>query len=126
MTSPEVPSAPSLPTANVEPMIEEQEEEVETVEEEITALQETDEIEEEMVDEVEEEVLAEEDVPDEKTQHSGLLMTEDGFAVRLPPDSVNNIINSLKQTPHEGYLPVVAFSPSGQIVLNFESESNGA
>ena len=129
MTPPEVPSAPSLPTASVEPMIEEQEEEeeeVETVEEEITASQETDEIEEEMVDEVEEEVMAEEAVPVEQTQHSGLLMTEDGFAVRLPPDSVNNIINSLKQTPHEGYLPVVGFSPSGQIVLNFESESNGA
>lgn len=58
--------------------------------------------------------------------HTGLLMTQDGFAVRLPADSVNNIINSLKKTPHDGYLPVVAFSANGQIVLNFEPESNGA
>jgi hypothetical protein len=56
--------------------------------------------------------------------HSGLLMTEEGFAVRLPADSVNNIIKSLEKTPHDGYLPVVAFSPSGQIMLNFESKTS--
>ena len=56
--------------------------------------------------------------------HSGLLMTEEGFAVRLPADSVNNIIKSLEKTPHDGFLPVVAFSPSGQIMLNFESKTS--
>ena len=53
-------------------------------------------------------------------------MTKEGFAVRLPADSVNNIIKSLEKTPHDGFLPVVAFSPSGQIVLNFESKTSDA
>ncbi|MBT5454460.1 MAG: hypothetical protein HOK85_06365, partial [Euryarchaeota archaeon] len=64
--------------------------------------------------------------PPTEQAHSGLLMTKEGFAVRLPADSVNNIIKSLEKTPHEGFLPVVAFSESGQIVLNFESESSKA
>jgi hypothetical protein len=64
--------------------------------------------------------------PPKEQAHSGLLMTKEGFAVRLPADSVNNIIKSLEKTPHEGFLPVVAFSESGQIVLNFESESSKA
>ena len=64
--------------------------------------------------------------PSEKQAHSGLLMTKEGFAVRLPADSVNNIIKSLEKTPHDGFLPVVAFSPSGQIVLNFESKTSDA
>ena len=61
--------------------------------------------------------------PEPEPAHSGLLMTKEGFAVRLPADSVNNIIKSLEKTPHDGFLPVVAFSPSGQIVLNFESKT---
>ena len=64
--------------------------------------------------------------PEPEPAHSGLLMTKEGFAVRLPADSVNNIIKSLEKTPHDGFLPVVAFSPSGQIVLNFESKTSDA
>jgi len=64
--------------------------------------------------------------PPVEQSHSGLLMTKEGFAVRLPADSVNNIIKSLEKTPHEGFLPVVAFSESGQIVLNFESKASDA
>ena len=56
--------------------------------------------------------------------HSGLLDTGEGFAVRLPSDAVANIIQSIEQTPHEGYVPVVAFGPSGQIMLNFEPNGN--
>ena len=65
--------------------------------------------------------------PEPKPQgpsHSGLLDTGEGFAVRLPSDAVTNIIQSIEQTPHEGYLPVVAFGPTGQIMLNFEPNGN--
>jgi hypothetical protein len=52
------------------------------------------------------------------------LDTGEGFAVRLPSDAVANIIQSIEQTPHEGYVPVVAFGPTGQIMLNFEPNGN--
>ena len=132
--SSEMAAATILPEDVVEEEIEEVEKAV--VSEEIEEEDSSEEVEEEVVsEEVEEEDSSEEAVEEvtvdepsttQQELHSGLLMTEEGFAVRLPSDSVNNIINSLKQTPHEGYLPVVAFSASGQIVLNFESESNGA
>ncbi|MBL6806202.1 MAG: hypothetical protein ISQ54_01905 [Candidatus Poseidonia sp.] len=60
----------------------------------------------------------------EAPSHSGLLDTGEGFAVRLPSDAVTNIMRSIEQTPHEGYVPVVAFGPSGQIMLNFEPNGN--
>jgi hypothetical protein len=50
----------------------------------------------------------------------GLLETGQGFSLRLPPDAVDNILATLKTTPHHGYRPVVAFGPSGQIMLTFE------
>ena len=55
-----------------------------------------------------------------KQTHSGLLDTGEGFSLRLPSDSVDKIIATLKATPHQGYLPVVAFTPNGQIMLTFE------
>lgn len=58
--------------------------------------------------------------------HSGLLDTGEGFALRLPKDAVDNILASLDTTPHDGYVPVVAFGPNGQIMLTFESANNGA
>ena len=58
--------------------------------------------------------------------HNGLLETGEGFALRLPKDAVDNILASLDATPHEGYVPVVAFGPSGQIMLTFEPATNGA
>ena len=54
--------------------------------------------------------------PKPKKAHSGLLDTGEGFALRLPKDAVQNILSSLEQTPHEGYVPVVAFGPNGQIL----------
>ena len=77
--------------------------------------------------EVMEEVAPETPVP-ETPQHSGLLETGEGFAVRLPKDAVNNIIATLQTTPHDGYVPVVAFGPGGQIMLTFEdtTTSNSA
>ena len=58
--------------------------------------------------------------------HSGLLDTGEGFALRLPKDAVDNILASLDSTPHDGYVPVVAFGPNGQIMLTFESDKSGA
>ena len=77
--------------------------------------------------EVMEEAVSETPVP-ETPQHSGLLDTGEGFAVRLPSDAVSNIIATLQTTPHDGYVPVVAFGPGGQIMLTFEEAptSNGA
>jgi len=54
--------------------------------------------------------------------HDGLIETTDGFAIRLPGDVVQNILNSINNTPHEGFKPVLGFSPSGQVMLNFENE----
>jgi hypothetical protein len=54
--------------------------------------------------------------------HDGLIETADGFAIRLPADVVQNILNSINNTPHQGFKPVLGFSPSGQVVLNFENE----
>jgi len=53
-------------------------------------------------------------------RHSGLLSTGEGFSLRLPSDAVEKIIRTLKVTPHDGYVPVVAFGPTGEIMLNFE------
>ena len=64
--------------------------------------------------------------PTPQKSHSGLLDTGEGFALRLPKDAVQNILSSLEQTPHEGYVPVVAFGPNGQIMLTFESENTNA
>jgi hypothetical protein len=54
------------------------------------------------------------------TAASGLLETGQGFSLRLPADAVENILATLKTTPHDGYRPVVAFGPNGQIMLTFE------
>tara|TARA_Y100001954_G_scaffold239530_1_gene315210 strand:+ start:152 stop:4198 length:4047 start_codon:yes stop_codon:yes gene_type:complete len=64
--------------------------------------------------------------PKPKKAHSGLLDTGEGFALRLPKDAVQNILSSLEQTPHEGYVPVVAFGPNGQIMLTFETDNSNA
>ena len=64
--------------------------------------------------------------PEVVEAHSGLLDTGEGFALRLPKDAVDNIISSLENTPHEGYTPVVAFGPNGQIMLTFESAKDQA
>ena len=48
---------------------------------------------------------------DTRAGHNGLLDTGEGFALRLPKDAVDNILASLNSTPHDGYVPVVAFRP---------------
>ena len=59
-------------------------------------------------------------------QACNLLDTGEGFSLRLPKDAVDNIIASLDATPHDGFVPVVAFGPSGQIMLTFESSDKSA
>ena len=82
--------------------------------------------EEEPVVEVEEEEVSEEPAVVLPTGHNGLLDTGEGFSLRLPKDAVDNIMASLDATPHDGYVPVVAFGPSGQIMLTFESADKSA
>ena len=82
----------------------------------------------EIVEEIDDEVIEIEQpvpiiAPAEITAiHDGLIETADGFAIRLPGDVVQNILNSINNTPHEGFKPVLGFSPSGQVMLNFETE----
>ncbi len=105
------------------------------------AVEEEDDLEIDLVDDAEdeEEETASEPVVDQKVEetkpvqapkpkkaHSGLLDTGEGFALRLPKDAVQNILSSLEQTPHEGYVPVVAFGPNGQIMLTFETDNSNA
>ena len=91
----------------------------------------------ELDDELEKELLAldeeqvEEEVSEEPAaapavEHNGLLDTGEGFSLRLPKEAVDNIIASLDATPHDGYVPVVAFGPSGQIMLTFETADKSA
>ncbi len=97
----------------VEKVTEEEEEVVEEVTEE----------KKEVVEEVteEKEEVVEEDIPEPITkQEDNLVETNEGFFFRLSPEIINNIRVSLKNTPHEGLKPILEFTPSGQIVLNFE------
>lgn len=56
--------------------------------------------------------------------HNGLISTGEGFSIRLPGDAVDKIIATLNVTPHDGYSPVVAFGPTGEIMLTFEEGTN--
>jgi hypothetical protein len=109
---------------------EEEEVEVELDEELEKELMELDEVEEvveaEPVVEVEEEEASVKPTVAQPLGHNGLLDTGEGFSLRLPKDAVDNIIASLDSTPHDGYVPVVAFGPSGQIMLTFESADKSA
>ena len=89
-------------------------------------VEEIDEVEEvSVIEESDDEVIEiKESVPELEIAaiHDGLIETADGFAIRLPGDVVQNILNSINNTPHEGFKPVLGFSPTGQVMLNFETE----
>ena len=118
----ETPAVNAVEEAKAEASVVEEDGDVE--EEAVEETKVEDEVSAEPVEEVAETPEPVVEIPPSEQAHSGLLMTEEGFAVRLPADSVNNIIKSLEKTPHDGFLPVVAFSPSGQIMLNFESKTS--
>ena len=108
---------------------EDEEDETEDVLAELDELLAEDEPVENPVEEPEKDVAKAEATPAKpkpSKAHSGLLDTGEGFSLRLPKDAVQNIIDSLDATPHEGYVPVVAFGPNGQIMLTFESENTKA
>lgn len=109
--------------------LDEEEDEVdldEELEKELLELDEEEVVEGEPVVEVEEEEVSEEPAVVLPAGHNGLLDTGEGFSLRLPKDAVDNIMASLDATPHDGYVPVVAFGPSGQIMLTFESADKSA
>ena len=55
-----------------------------------------------------------------KTNNIGYIETMEGFDVRLPKESIEQITRTIAMTPHEGFKPVVRVNMLGQIVLDFE------
>ena len=54
------------------------------------------------------------------TENIGYIETMEGFDVRLPKESIEQITRTIAMTPHEGFKPVVRVNMLGQIVLDFE------
>ena len=54
------------------------------------------------------------------TESIGYIETMEGFDVRLPKESIEQITRTIAMTPHEGFKPVVRVNMLGQIVLDFE------
>ena len=54
------------------------------------------------------------------TENIGYIQTMEGFDVRLPKESIEQITRTIAMTPHEGFKPVVRVNMLGQIVLDFE------
>jgi len=48
------------------------------------------------------------------------ITTEEGWIVDLPSDIISNIRNAIASTPHQGFTPVIGFSPTGQVFLDFK------
>ena len=46
--------------------------------------------------------------------------TNQGFAVNIPPNILQNISMAIANTPHEGFKPVIGFKPNGEFILTFE------
>ncbi len=47
------------------------------------------------------------------------ITTEFDFEIQLPPGKLEAILRSIETTEHEGYKPIVGFSPNGQIVIDW-------
>ena len=114
-----------VPKSKAKPVEVEQDDEIEYEVEE--------DIEEENVDILEESEILElgealEDELDEiikpignaTTENIGYIETMEGFDVRLPKESIEQITRTIAMTPHEGFKPVVRVNMLGQIVLDFE------
>jgi len=78
---------------------------------------------EETVEEVEEEEIVEE-AEEEEIEESTLegITTDEGWLVDLPADIIANIRNAVANTPHEGFTPMIGFSPTGQVFLDFKAQ----
>ncbi len=92
------------------------EEDVEDEVEEDEEIEEILELEKELEDEMEELVAP----IQEAINNIGYIKTMEGFDVRLPKESIEQITRTIEMTPHEGFKPVVRVNMLGQIVLDFE------
>ena len=110
-----------VPKAQREPVPEQSEDVVEVVvEDEDSVNVEEDEIinlGEALEDELEEIATP---LPGATTENIGYIETMEGFDVRLPKESIEQITRTIAMTPHEGFKPVVRVNMLGQIVLDFE------
>ena len=59
-------------------------------------------------------------IGDATNENIGYIQTMEGFDVRLPKESIEQITRTIEMTPHEGFKPVVRVNMLGQIVLDFE------
>jgi len=93
-------------------------------EEDIEEIKEEDEIEpedEQAVETTQEPVKAALEIPPPVLTKERV-QTQHGFEIELPDDMFNTILASIDSTPHEGFKPVVAFGPRGEVILNFEPQ----
>jgi len=95
---------------------EEEEEEAEEEEEVIEEAEDGLELGKDLEDEMEEVVSPEQEI----ANNIGYIKTQEGFDVRLPKESIEQITRTIEMTPHEGFKPVVRVNMLGQIVLDFE------
>ena len=51
---------------------------------------------------------------------NNLVDTNQGFALNIPPNILQNISMAIANTPHEGFKPVIGFKPNGEFILTFE------
>ena len=49
-----------------------------------------------------------------------LIETKQGFALRLPPGTADQIIRSIELTPHDGFKPILELNAFGKLQLHFE------
>ena len=49
-----------------------------------------------------------------------LIETKQGFDIRLPPGTADQIIRSIELTPHDGFKPVLELNAFGKLQLHFE------
>ena len=95
---------------------EDEEEEEEEEEEEIEEAEDGLELGKDLEDEMEEVVSPVQEI----ANNIGYIKTQEGFDVRLPKESIEQITRTIEMTPHEGFKPVVRVNMLGQIVLDFE------
>ena len=94
-----------------------QEDEIDEDESNINVEEELLELGEELEDELDEIIKP---IGNATTENIGYIQTMEGFDVRLPKESIEQITRTIEMTPHEGFKPVVRVNMLGQIVLDFE------
>jgi hypothetical protein len=112
-----VDSEPHPEPTEVESIEEDDEEDIEETKEE----EEIEPEDEQAVETTQEPVEAELEIPPPVLTKERV-QTEHGFEIELPDDMFNTILASIDSTPHEGFKPVVAFGPRGEVILNFEPQ----